>query len=81
MSAPRYILLAKFCDDVGYTIKAIERKIESGVWREGFQYRRSPDGRIQVDLENYERWVEGQQAPLRPGTPPSGSSSRGRAAA
>jgi hypothetical protein len=75
------MLLAKFCADTGYTVKAIERKIESGAWREGFQYIRAPDGRIHVCLENYERWVEGQQVPLSPAKPPSGSSSRGRAAA
>lgn len=77
----RYILIHKFAEDTGYTVKAIERKIETGVWVEGFQFRKSPDGRIQVDVENYERWVEGQQAPSKPCRPASASASRGKAAA
>lgn len=61
----RYQLLRKFCEETGYTVKAIEKKIETGAWMEGFQYRKSPDGHIQVNVENYERWVEGQQAPSK----------------
>jgi hypothetical protein len=41
----------------GYTEKAIERKRHEGVWREGREYRRAPDGRILIDLEGYEAWV------------------------
>jgi hypothetical protein len=42
----------------GYTVKAIERKIERGDWIEGQVWRRAPDGHIMVDLQGYERWVE-----------------------
>jgi hypothetical protein len=41
----------------GLTVKAIEKKIETGVWVEGKEYRRAPDGLIYVDLEGFERWV------------------------
>lgn len=53
MSAPviRYVLVNRFCEETGYTPKAVERKIASGAWTEGFQFRRSPDGRIQIDME------------------------------
>lgn len=44
----------------GYTVKAMERKIERGDWREGKEWRRAPDGRIFVDLVGYEKWVESQ---------------------
>lgn len=43
----------------GYTRKAIERKIASGVWLENFEFVRAPDGHILVDLEGYERWARG----------------------
>lgn len=57
----RYVLPAKFEELTGYTVKAVERKIESGVWREGHEFRRAPDGRILIDLEGYDRWVENQK--------------------
>ena len=60
---PRYVLLQKFEELTGYTVKAVERKIESGAWIEGHEYRRAPDGRVLVDLEGYSKWVEN----LRPG--------------
>lgn len=57
----RYKRIVKFADETGYTVKAVERKIESGAWIEGREYRRAPDGSILVDVEGYERWVEGQR--------------------
>ena len=56
----RYIRIPKFEELTGYTVKAIARKIETGAWREGREYRRAPDGHILVDLQGYERWVENQ---------------------
>jgi hypothetical protein len=60
----RYILIPAFCALTGYSDKAVRRKIEDGVWIEGRQYRRAPDGHIQMDLEGYERWVEGDRVPV-----------------
>lgn len=75
----RYVLINKFCADTGYSEKAVRRKIEEGVWLENQQYRRGPDGRIQIDVEGYERWVEGRQGPSNRSRRASGSSSPGRA--
>lgn len=66
MSSVRYVLIAAFCNPVsahymGYTEKAIARKVETGVWREGKEYRRAPDGHIMIDLEGVRRWVENQK--------------------
>lgn len=58
MSDVRYIQPKRFQELTGYTVKAVERKIASGVWREGHEYRKAPDGRILIDLEGYYRWVE-----------------------
>ena len=55
----RYVRLPLFEAVTGYTEKAVRRKIEDGVWLEGRQYRRAPDGAILMDLEGYYRWVEG----------------------
>jgi hypothetical protein len=58
----KYLLLPLFSAVTGYTVKACQRKIETGVWREGQHYRRSPDGRIHMDLEEYQKWVEASMA-------------------
>jgi hypothetical protein len=57
----RYVRLPLFERMTGYTQKAVRRKIEGGIWVEGRQYRRAPDGCILMDVEGYERWVEGQR--------------------
>lgn len=58
----KYALLPLFAAITGYTVKACQRKIETGVWREGVHYVRSPDGRIHMNLEEYQRWVEHSEA-------------------
>lgn len=55
----RYVLLPLASLVTGYTIKAMERKIERGDWLENKVWRRAPDGRILIDLIGYQKWVEG----------------------
>ncbi len=57
----RYVRLPLFEAISGYTEKAVRRKVEEGVWLEGREYRRAPDGHILVDMEGYTKWVEGQR--------------------
>lgn len=61
MQSSRYVRLPLFERMTGYTQKAVRRKIEEGVWVEGRQYKRAPDGHILVDMEGYARWVEGHK--------------------
>jgi hypothetical protein len=56
-----YVKIVKFAEVTGYTVKAVQRKIEDGVWLDTIHYRRAPDGNILVDLKGYEKWVEGDQ--------------------
>ena len=58
----RYVLLPLANLLTGYSIKAMERKIERGDWQEGKVWRRAPDGRILIDVVGYQRWVEGPRA-------------------
>ena len=58
----RYVRVNKFVELTGYTDKAVRCKIAEGVWLEGKQWRRAPDGAILVDMVGYERWVEGKEA-------------------
>lgn len=59
MAEVRYVRVRKFAELTGYTEKAVYHKIESGVWMEGREFRRAPDGVILIDLQGVERWVEG----------------------
>jgi hypothetical protein len=54
----RYVLLPLANALTGYTVKAMERKIERGDWPEGRVWKHAPDGRIVIDLVGYQRWVE-----------------------
>lgn len=56
----RYVLIRLFCASTGYTEKAVRRKIQSGVWLQGQVWRKAPDGRILMDMEGYNKWVEQQ---------------------
>jgi hypothetical protein len=42
----------------GLSQKAIRRKIEEGIWLEGREYIRGPDGHIYISLKGYTAWVE-----------------------
>lgn len=53
----RYVRIALASKITGLTVEAIEKKIHSGTWVEGRQYRRK--GReIYVDMKGYDEWVE-----------------------
>jgi hypothetical protein len=54
----RYVLLPLAALATGYSIKAMERKIERGDWIQGKVWRRAPDGHIVIDLVGYQKWVE-----------------------
>lgn len=56
----RYVLLNLATQITGYSVKAMERKIERGDWQEDKEWKRAPDGRICIDLVGYEKWVERQ---------------------
>jgi hypothetical protein len=55
----RYVLLSLASLLTGYSVKAMERKIERGDWQQDKVWRRPPDGRIIIDLVGYQKWVEG----------------------
>lgn len=59
---PRYVLIKKFKELTAYSERAVEGKIAAGVWREGREYRKAPDGHILIDMEGFYKWVEGRKA-------------------
>lgn len=50
-----------FCQETGYSEKAVARKIEDGVWVEGREYVRAPDGRRLIDMDGFNRWARSEQ--------------------
>lgn len=65
MKLPRLVRLVrvnKFHELTGYTEKAVYEKMRTGAWVEGRHVQRAPDGHILVDLEEFEKWVEGEAA-------------------
>ena len=58
-SAMRYVTIEKASDLTGYTPDAIRSKIKRGDWLEGAVWQRAPDGRVLIDLQGYDKWVEG----------------------
>lgn len=59
----KWVTVKKAADLTGYSVKAIERKREDGVWLEGMVWRKAPDGRIMISTEGIDAWVEGRQLP------------------
>lgn len=58
-SAVNLVTIRKAAEMTGLTEKAIRRKREEGVWRQGKEIEVGPDGRLYVNLQEYEKWVKG----------------------
>lgn len=56
--AADYVTIPVAAAMTGYSAKAIRRKIEAGVWLEGREFRRAPDGHVLISVKGYESWVE-----------------------
>lgn len=54
----KYVKLPLFEALTGYTEKAVRRKIEEGIWIEGREYVRAPDGHVLVNMEGFYKWAE-----------------------
>jgi hypothetical protein len=50
-----YVTITVASSITGYSAKAIRRKIENGVWLEGREFRRAPDGHVLISLKGYQQ--------------------------
>ncbi len=57
------VVINRFAALTGYSENAVRHKIKGGVWLEGRIWRRAPDGRICVNIHEFERWVESPTKP------------------
>lgn len=46
----------------GLTVKAMRRKIDDGVWLQGREYDKGPDGHIYISISGYISWVRSGRA-------------------
>ena len=59
MSNPgRWVLINRLAEITGYSEDAVRHKVKNVTWSQGRIWRKAPDGRIFVNLEEFERWVE-----------------------
>jgi hypothetical protein len=53
-----YVVIEKAAELTGYTRRAIEDKIARGVWIEGKEWLKAPDGRRLISMKGFAQWVE-----------------------
>lgn len=63
--ASRWVLIKRLAELTGYSEDAVRHKVKNGTWLQGRIWRKAPDGRIFVNLDEFERWVETGQRCLR----------------
>lgn len=61
LTAAPYVTVKVAAVITGLTEKAIRKKIESGKWIEGKEFRRSPDHGIFISIKGFQQWVEGDR--------------------
>ena len=55
-----WLTIPRFAVESGYSENAVRAKIKRGQWREGEIWKKAPDGRVHINLEEYQKWVNGQ---------------------
>jgi hypothetical protein len=58
VSPHRFVRLTVFEAITGTTARAAQEKIRTGIWIEGREYIRAPDGHIHIDMKGYDRWLQ-----------------------
>lgn len=58
MNFAPYVTVDKAAELTGYTERAINTKIDSGVWKFGELWTYAPDGRRVIIMGGYQKWVE-----------------------
>lgn len=59
INAARFVTIELCSAITGLSKGAVGKRIERGYWIEGRQYRRAADGRIWIDMQAVEKWVQG----------------------
>lgn len=62
VSLARYVTIKSYAASSGLSEGGIRKRIDRGVWIEGREWRRAPDGRIMIDTKGVEKWIETETA-------------------
>lgn len=54
----RYVTVKKASELTGYTEGSIRNRMCDGTWLEHYVWLKAPDGRVLINMEGYEKWVE-----------------------
>lgn len=63
-NSSQWVLIKRFAEITGYSENAVRHKVKNGTWLEGRIWRKAPDGRIFLNLSEFERWVESPSHPI-----------------
>lgn len=58
MSNPRWVTIKRAAELTGYTEDAIRHKVKDGTWPQGRIWRKAPDKRVCINLQEVDRWIE-----------------------
>ena len=53
----RYVTINRFAELSGYSVNAIHKRRQRGLWKENEIWIKAPDGRILIDIEGYKIWA------------------------
>ncbi|MBL5821818.1 hypothetical protein V6E00_07320 [Serratia marcescens] len=54
----KWVLIKRASELTGYSETALYDKMQKGKWPEGKLWRRAPDNKRHINMEEYDRWVE-----------------------
>lgn len=54
----RFVTIKKCSEETGYSEDAIRQKIARQDWKIGKVYVKAPDGRVLIDMDGYQKWVQ-----------------------
>jgi len=49
--------IKRFCELTGWSIRAVQTKVDRGIWLMGRECKKAPDGSIIISITGYEKWV------------------------
>lgn len=58
MSFPNWVMISRASELTGYSEDAIRHKVKNGTWAQGRVWRKTPDGRIAINMTEYDKWAE-----------------------
>ena len=58
----KWVTIRRFSELSGYSEEAVRMKTKNGTWAYKVHFTKAPDGRILINLEEVQKWVESTKA-------------------